>query len=160
MEDAIALNHRRGPRKKPSVIETLQGRPGRRSPNNQEPMPPALSQAELISPVRLTAGAQRIWDRDSKIAYAVGCLTMADTRSFALYCQLQDLGDRCAAKAEKTLDQTQRPPLALFAAIKLWEKSQVIAGRFGFNPSDRSRVPSLDVAPRYSPRLRSLMQDR
>jgi phage terminase small subunit len=146
------MSRTRGPAKKRSAAEEIrQGRPGHRPVNDQEPKPVAPTAGELAAfALKLCEGARAVWDQDAPVALAMGTLTRADLTSFGTYCRLQAFGDAFASTAEDRLGATvsharkkarpRRTPPTFSSAVKAWEKAQALAGRFGLNPSDRTRI--------------------
>jgi len=137
------VKRRRGPAKKPSALEALQGYPGKGRRNDQEPQPPALS--DLSPPPDLSEAARAIWAVDAPIAHAMGTLTVADVRELALACREQAWGDHFAAVADAEMftvkgKPRRRPSPAIWVASKLWSTASTRRARLGFNPSDRTRI--------------------
>lgn len=74
----------RGRRPKPTAIKVLEGNPGKRPINKNEPKPDKKAPK---CPVWLEAEAKKEWRRMSKTLEAIGVLTQVDASAFAGYCQ-------------------------------------------------------------------------
>ncbi len=74
----------RGRKPKPTAIKELEGNPGRRPLNNNEPKP---DQKAPRCPAWLAEEAKREWKRMGKILEQLGLLTEMDMAAFAGYCQ-------------------------------------------------------------------------
>ena len=75
----------RGRKPKPTAIKILEGNPGRRPLNKNEPKP--KEKKKLQCPSHLNAEAKKEWRRLSKVLIEMGVLTELDTAAFAGYCQ-------------------------------------------------------------------------
>jgi P27 family predicted phage terminase small subunit len=78
---------RRGPPKKPTQLRILQGNPGKRSLNTDEPKPPRAQASE--PPADLDAAAQEIWIENVPRLEALGLLSVLDLATFWRYCDLR-----------------------------------------------------------------------
>ena len=74
----------RGRKPKPTALKQLEGNPGRRSLNNNEPKP---CKKAPRCPSWLEEEAKREWKRMVKILEHMGLLTEIDMAAFAGYCQ-------------------------------------------------------------------------
>ena len=91
--------------------------------NPHEPTPP---DGEVVKPGGLSMGARQVWDELAPICLAMGTLTVADVRPFAMLCELQatlqhaatlkDDADTVAGaiKLERSYAPVIRPYYALF----------------------------------------------
>lgn len=74
---------KRGPAPKPSRLRVLQGNPGKRPLNENEPKP------KLVAPKRppwITGEARKEWERVAPELEKLGLLTVVDGASLAAYC--------------------------------------------------------------------------
>ena len=138
-----------GRRPAPTALTMLRGNPGKRKPNKNEPRPPS---GDVVKPAGLTVSAGAVWDELAPVCLAMGTLTSADVRPFAMLCELQ-------ATALKASSQKDAPGFAPFvvsqdfngadvvkihAAVKL-ERETATAIRpyyalFGLEPISRARI--------------------
>jgi len=80
----VILLATRGRKPKPTALKMLEGNPGKRPINANEPVPPT---GEVICPAWLLPEAKKEWRRLAASLEAMGVLTMADLTAFAGYCQ-------------------------------------------------------------------------
>jgi len=152
----------RGRRPKPSKIKELEGNPGKRPLNQNEPQPPAVQASQLKPPYgRLSKQARRLWKDLAPSLEALGVLTQADLAAFELLCNHYGFAVEAAAilraegltlqepaawdkeTGEVTAWRTKKHPVAQIFR----ENStafRMMAGEFGLTPSSRAR---LDVDP-------------
>lgn len=76
---------RRGPPPKPTALKVLQGNPGKRSLNTDEPTPPA---GEVKAPTWLKGRGRRFWKSIAPILEEMGVLTTADPNALAMLCDV------------------------------------------------------------------------
>ena len=74
----------RGRKPKPTVLKILEGNPGKRPINENEPIPP---KGTVKCPTWLEPEAKKEWKRLAPSLEAMGVLTQADLTAFAGYCQ-------------------------------------------------------------------------
>jgi len=74
----------RGRKPKPTALKVLEGNPGKRPINTNEPTPPA---GDVKCPSWLLPEAKKEWKRLAASLEAMGVLTIADLTAFAGYCQ-------------------------------------------------------------------------
>jgi len=74
----------RGRKPKPTALKVLEGNPGKRPMNVNEPIPPM---GAVKCPMWLLPEAKKEWKRLAASLEAMGVLTMADLMAFAGYCQ-------------------------------------------------------------------------
>ena len=149
----MAGNQNSGRRPKPTALKVLQGNPGKRKLNEQEPKPP---QGDVKPPEGLSKVALIVWERLAPIALAMGTLTTADTSAFGTLCELE--ATRRLASAEKDRDGfspfllttmvdsagNEHQNIKPHPAIQL-ERNTAMALRpyyekFGLEPVGRSRI--------------------
>jgi P27 family predicted phage terminase small subunit len=152
----------RGRKPKPSAVKKLEGNPGKRPLNTEEPTPPV----EIPDcPKHITGHAREEWLRASELAKKLGILTALDRSVFSAYCEAWGLWvEACEHLAKEGV--LLRPPSApgeketLFGLIpakavnpaqmafnnwyhvknKAWEQFTKLASELGFSPTSRSRV--------------------
>ena len=78
----ISGNYRSGRRPKPAWKKQLTGRPVR---DETSPVAPV---GDVVKPAGLSVGASQVWEELAPHALALGTLTVADVRAFALLCEL------------------------------------------------------------------------
>lgn len=74
----------RGRKPKPTAIKVLEGNPGKRPLNQNEPKPERKAPK---CPIWLEPEAKKEWRRMCKTLEAIGVLTQVDAMAFAGYCQ-------------------------------------------------------------------------
>lgn len=133
----------RGRRPTPSAIKALNGNPGKRAINKNEPKP-ATTMPEC--PDHLDDEAKREWDRISKELHAAGLLTTIDRAALATYCTAwsrwvdaeNQLRKHGAVVKSPSGYPIQNPYLSIAnKAMTLMQKALV---EFGMTPSSRSRI--------------------
>ena len=117
-----------GPKPKPNNLKVVQGNPGKRPVNEQEPV---YDPASIDPPEWLTEAARPLWDRLASNLDMNGLLTETSQEILALYCDL--MADYIAKRGEGKM-----PPMAQVLRITS------LAGELGFTPSAASRI----IAPR------------
>jgi P27 family predicted phage terminase small subunit len=132
-----------GRKPKPTHLKLLQGNPGKRPINPNEPKPPA----ELPpAPAHLGDVAKEEWERMGKQLLALGLLTSIDRSAFAAYCVVWARW----ADAEEALKKTGPvvrspsgyPIISPFYTIANQSLNQLRSYlvEFGMTPSSRSRT--------------------
>ena len=134
----------RGRKPKPTALKVLEGNPGRRPLNQNEPKP--KSKKKLQCPSHLNAEAKKEWRRLSKVLIEMGVLTELDTAAFAGYCQAYARWKEAEEFIEKhgSLVKTpngyfQQVPQVSIAQTNL-KIMLKFAEQFGLTPSSRSRI--------------------
>jgi len=149
-----------GRRPKPTALKELQGNPGKRRLNANEPRPGGIPKC----PSHLDAGARREWRRISVELIALGLLTGVDTAALAAYCMaysrwaaaeksLQKFGP--VIKSPKSGYPIQNPFLGV--ANVAMDQMRKFATEFGLTPSSRTRL-SIDSAPTSADPFTEFMQ--
>ena len=132
-----------GRRPKPTYLKLLQGNPGKRPLNANEPKP----QLELPpAPEHLSEGAKQEWERTGQQLLKLGLLTSIDKSAFAAYCVVWDRW----VEAEQALKKTGpvvksgngSPMLSPFYTVANQSLAQMrqYMIEFGMTPSARSRI--------------------
>ena len=134
---------RAGRKPKPTAIKILEGNPGKRKLNENEPKP--LKKAPPC-PKWLEPEAKKEWRRLAKALEAMGVLTEADMAAFAGYCQSYS---RWKEAEERITDRglvirtpsgyPQQVPYISIAQQYL-KLMQQFAEQFGLTPAARSRI--------------------
>jgi P27 family predicted phage terminase small subunit len=134
----------RGRRPKPTALKKLEGNPGKRKLNEDEPkLPPALPEP----PGELTETALAEWERVAPALFEAKILTVADRAALAAYCQSwadwlearQNLAapDGFTQITEKGYEQQSAWVGIANTAMNNFMK---IASEFGLTPSARTRL--------------------
>lgn len=128
---------------KPTVLKVLQGNPGKRPLNTNEPKPQPIAPKP---PSWLPREAKREWKRLAPELEKLGLLTIVDGTAFANYC----LAYARLREAEETIKRegmvitTEKGYKMPHPAVKIAEKAQQIikafCSEFGLTPSSRSRM--------------------
>jgi len=141
-----------GRKPKPTALKILEGNPGRRPLNKNEPNPPQIASG---CPEWLSDKAKEEWARAAPILERLGLLTELDRVAFAGYCQnygkwveaeefLKEKGTTYGYSKKdddgKTIAVyiTQFPQVAI--ARKCMEQIIKLCAEFGMTPSSRGRM--------------------
>ena len=137
----------------PTVLKILNGNPGHRPLNKDEPMPDA---AIPTCPSHLDEVAVAEWDRLVPELYELGLLTKIDRTSLAAYCQLYSRwvdAERQIQKQGTIIEQKHatsetfklvKNPYVGIAEVALVQMKSW-ATEFGLTPSSRSKVVITNV---------------
>lgn len=79
---------RRGPPPKPTRLKVLQGNPGHRALNKDEPTPPAPPPGGIKVPSWLKGKGRTFWRQIQPILDEMGVMTTADPQALALLCDV------------------------------------------------------------------------
>lgn len=134
---------RGGHNAKPTSLHILNGNPGKRPLNTDEPKPAIVP---LAIPSHLDRYARYCWRQNAGALQTLGLLTEIDRDLFALYCDAYSQW-RTASKSFASLDPIERADTYRKVAVsveKARDQMRMIAGEFGMSPSSRAR---LKVAP-------------
>jgi P27 family predicted phage terminase small subunit len=132
----------RGRKAKPTVLKILEGNPGKRPLNAEEPRPRRCIPRR---PDHLDILATKEWKRITRELDLAGLLTDCDRAVVAAYCQCWSRW----VKAERMVQQTgevlkgeagyyQNPYLAV--ANRALDQMQRLAAQLGLDPTSRSRL--------------------
>ncbi len=133
----------RGRKPKPTALKVLEGNPGKRPLNTNEPIPP---KGTIKCPNWLMPEAKKEWKRLAPALEAMGVLTVADEKAFAGYCQAYARW----REAEEFITQhgsifktpsgyVQQVPKVSIAQQNL-KIMQSICSEFGLTPATRARI--------------------
>ena len=133
----------RGPRPKPTAVRRMQGNPGKRAYNHDEPIPP---EEMPDCPRHLGETARAEWDRLAAVLFRMGVLTTVDRAALAAYCQ-------CYGRWAEAEEKLQTTPMLLKTStgyvqqspwLSIANKQLELMGRYmaelGLTPASRSRV--------------------
>ncbi|WP_147564934.1 phage terminase small subunit P27 family [Clostridium tyrobutyricum] len=133
----------RGRKPKPTAIKVLEGNPGKRPLNQNEPKPEKKAPK---CPAWLEAEAKKEWRRMSKTLEAIGVLTQVDASAFAGYCQAYARWKEAEEFLSKhgTIFKTpsgyiQQVPQVSIAQTYL-KIMKDFCSEFGLTPAARSRI--------------------
>ena len=146
-------NQNSGRKPKPTALKLLQGNPGQRKLNQDEPKPP---EGPIEAPNCLSEKARQVWDEVAPICIQMGTLTPADVYAFAEYCELQATARMASAEKSEpgfsiflhttTVDSAgnEHQNVKVHPAIKI-EGDVAVKLRpyyeyFGMTPSSRARL--------------------
>lgn len=133
----------RGRKPKPTALKILEGNPGKRPLNENEPIPP---KGIVKCPSWLEPEAKKEWKRLAPSLEAMGVLTQVDLTAFAGYCQAYARW----REAEEFLTQhgsifktpsgyVQQVPQVSIAQQNL-KIMQSFCSEFGLTPATRARI--------------------
>ena len=135
----------RGRKPKPTALRVLQGNPGKRALNHDEPTFPEIGECPAI----LDGEARQEWDRITVLFDAARIITAADRAALTLYCQSWSRWNKAENELKKTNLIVKAPsgyPMQnpwLSIANKAFEQLKAMAAEFGMTASSRSRVKSI-----------------
>jgi P27 family predicted phage terminase small subunit len=140
----------RGRPPKPTHLKVLQGKPGHRPLNEDEPQPDVVDETPE-PPKHLSGVARAEWERAYPMLARNRLITEADLTAFAAYCQAygrwQEAEHMIAKQGLVVLTPNgfpvQHPYLAI--ANKAIEQVHKFLTEFGMTPSSRSRVSTASV---------------
>jgi P27 family predicted phage terminase small subunit len=137
---------KRGPSPKPTNLKVLQGNPGRRKLNENEPVYEPCEELSDKPPAYLSTYAKKEWKRIAPLLLRNGLLTEVDISALAAYCQSYHRWVE-AEKLIRTHGYTtttdkgniiQRPEVGI--ANKAMDEMLKYAKEFGLTPSSRSAL--------------------
>lgn len=145
---------KRGPAPKPTRLKVLQGNPGRRPLNGQEPQPKATPPR---CPPWLDDAAKAKWKALVPELSRLGILTIVDGDALAAYCQAwaefktatETL--RLTGRTFETATGNLLPHPAVAQQRSAWTAIKAFAALFGLDPSSRSRLHVPDPKPEADP---------
>lgn len=146
----------RGPKPKPSALRRLQGNPGKRGCNHEEPQPP---EGMPDCPDHLNGIAREEWDRLAGVLHAMGVVTLVDRAALAAYCQCYGRWVEAEEKMQSTpmLLKTATGYVQQFPWLSIANKQLELMGRYmtelGLTPASRSRIVSLVTPPDPEPTI-------
>ncbi|MBP2028851.1 P27 family predicted phage terminase small subunit [Acetoanaerobium pronyense] len=133
----------RGRKPKPTALKVLEGNPGKRPLNEQEPKPENRAPK---CPSWLELEAKKEWKRMAKTLEAMGILTQVDMTAFAGYCQAYARWKEAEEFLSKhgTIFKTpsgyiQQVPQVSIAQTYL-KVMKDFCSEFGLTPASRSRI--------------------
>jgi P27 family predicted phage terminase small subunit len=160
-----------GRRPKPTALKVLQGNPGKRKLNKNEPKP---ASGRPLAPAYLTDAAAEEWHRIVPELERIGVLTQVDGTALASYCMT--FSRWVQAETEITQygvlikepildkqggyvgDRLKKNP-ACTAAMACQREMRALLGLFGMDPSSRSRIKTTPTEEKLSP-LAALLKER
>ena len=134
---------RRGPAPKPTRLRVIQGNPGKRPLNKNEPKP-ALGRPPC--PRWLNEEAKKEWRRIVPELARIGVLTIVDRLALAGYCQAYARWRQAEEAIEKygMIGKTESGYVQQLPYVSIAQKSLALmrnlAAEFGMTPSSRSRI--------------------
>ena len=133
----------KGRKPKPTAIKELEGNPGKRKLNENEPKPARKAPS---CPKWLLPEAKREWRRLAKTMEAMGTLTEADRTAFAAYCQnyarWKEAEERITDRGLVIRTPSGYPQQVPYVSIAMqYQKAMSqFEEKFGLDPSSRSRI--------------------
>jgi P27 family predicted phage terminase small subunit len=134
----------RGRKPKPTKLKLLEGNPGKRRINTEEPQPP---KGTPEPPNFLDEEARAEWFRTATILQEMGLLSLADRSALAAYCTAYSRWVAAEAQVKKYGTIVKSPnkgfPMKspyLTVADQSLETMRKFMVEFGLTPSSRSRI--------------------
>lgn len=145
MKKGVIRLAQRGRTPKPTAIKQLEGNPGKRPLNANEPKPKAKAPS---CPKWLEDDAKKEWRRLAKQMEQLGILTEVDMAAFAGYCQAyarwkaaEEFISKHGAIVKTPSGYWQQVPQVSIAQQYLKQMSK-FCEQFGLTPASRSRIVS------------------
>ena len=142
----------RGRKPKPTALKTLEGNPGKRQLNVNEPKPLAKAPS---CPKWLDPEAKKEWRRLSKKMEQIGILTEIDMAAFAGYCQAyarwkaaEEFISKHGSIVKTPSGYWQQVPQVSIAQ-QYMKAMQKFAEQFGLTPAARSRIVADNTKTEY-----------
>ena len=143
----------RGRKPKPTRLKLIQGNPGKRPINGQEPKPPGSLPS---CPAHLSPTAKTEWKRLARSLNKIGVLTEIDRAAMAAYCQAYGRWVEAERKLAETPALLKTP--AGYVQVSPWigianKQLEIMAkfmGELWLTPSSRSRL-AIQVPTRPKP---------
>ncbi len=136
----------RGRKPLPTEIKRMNGNPGKRPLNENEPTPP---RALPDPPEHLSPAGEAEWHRIAETLYQTGVLTQVDRAALAAYCQAYGRWVEAELKLQQTpalirtgSGHVQISPWLTVANRQL-ELMHKFASEFGMTPASRTRICAL-----------------
>ena len=132
-----------GRKPKPTHLKLLQGNPGKRALNTNEPQPPVEMP---VAPDHLNDVARAEWKRMGERLLRLGLLTVIDGAAFSAYCVIYSRWIEAEEALKKTgavvRSPSGYPMLSPYYTIANQSLQQMRAymTEFGMTPSSRSRI--------------------
>jgi len=136
----------RGAKPKPTAIRRLDGNPGNRGYNHDEPVPPTTLPD---CPDHLNAEAQAEWDRLAQVLHDMGVVTLIDRAALAAYCQCYGRWVEAEEKLRVTpvLLKTKTGYVQQSPWLSIANRQMELMGRYmtelGLTPAARSRIVAI-----------------
>jgi P27 family predicted phage terminase small subunit len=136
-----------GPAPKPTTIKRLEGNPGKRALNENEPEPTR----GCTPPAWLPTGALAEWDRVYPELDALGLATVVDQAALACWCVAVDMLERATLRLIPTKKnptpevQVTDKGYECVSGVELMRRQamkdiRAFCQEFGFSPASRSRI--------------------
>lgn len=133
----------RGPAPKPTALKVLEGNPGKRALNVNEPR---VDTRKPTCPKWMKGEARKEWERLAKELHAAGLLTYVDRAAMVAYCQAwgryvdaeKVVGEKGMVLKTSNGNLIQNPYLNI--ANRAARDVLTLAREFGMTPSARSRI--------------------
>lgn len=131
---------------KPTVLKKIEGNPGKRPLNQNEPKPVKPNSKELKPPIWMLPEAKKEWERIIPELSALGLFTKIDRAALVGYCQSwaryaeaeQYLNDHATAFETDKGYIAQVPQVSI--AQKYLKLCHTLMTEFGLTPSSRGRM--------------------
>ena len=136
-----------GPKKKPTALSIIQGNPGKRSLNKNEPKPKAGAPR---CPVSLSEEAKKHWRIIVKQLAAAKIMTKLDSDALALYCEAYARWNDANQHLQKfgiVVKSPQGWPIQspyLSISNRAFDQMKSMLGEFGMTPASRTKITTVD----------------
>jgi P27 family predicted phage terminase small subunit len=145
----------------PTALRRMQGNPGKRGYNHDEPEPP---EGLPSCPQHLNAAAREEWDRLANVLHEMGVVTLVDRAALAAYCQ-------CYGRWVEAEEKLRATPILLKTAtgyvqqspwLSIANKQLELMGRYmaelGLTPASRSRVAAFAEAAKPQAQMPTIIE--
>lgn len=147
----------RGPNSKPTSLKVLQGNPGKRPLNKNEPKPTEFRETPN-PPTYFDIVAKKEWTRLAPDLIRLGLLTVADVSLFEAYClchsrivQAQKDLKKAKSLTYEHINKAGANNVIVRPEVTIIQKESIIlkalASEFGCTPAARSRMNAPDIVP-------------
>lgn len=134
---------RSGRKPKPTYLKLLEGNPGHRPLNKNEPKPPP---ATPRCPRHLSAEARREWSRVTPLLATLGLLTRIDRAALAMYCEAwgrwveaEDALKKYGVMVKSPNGFPMQSPYLAVANMAMQQMRGLLT-EFGMSPASRTRL--------------------
>lgn len=152
----------RGRKPTPTAIKELEGNPGKRKLNENEPRP---GHTAPTCPKWLDPEAKKEWKRLAKKMEAMGVLTQVDMAAFAGYCQSysrwkenEEFISKNGSLVRTPSGYWQQVPQVSIAQQYMKQMGR-FAEQFGLTPASRSRIIADSDRPNAADEMEELLDD-
>ncbi len=139
---------RTGRPRKPTALKLLEGNPGKRAINNDEPKLPS---AESAAPKGLAGRALAVWNGLASDMTTAGMLKSGDTHTLRVFCEVVADTEKFTALCRKVGPENSVKLGYVKRLDMLRKQLREFSGILGLNPSSRSAIKVTPAEPKNDP---------